>query len=118
TRIVPFAFGSKPSKGLGEAGAVAVAVAVGVGEAVAVAVGVAEAVAVAVGVGFPLANTEIGKLVPVMERSAASEAVTVWDPGVPRNTVKVPVPLVSVLSGGRWVPFTPWSVLVKCTVLV
>lgn len=82
-----------------------------------VADGATVAVAVAVGVGPVLALTKIELLVPVMEGLTVSVAVTVWLPGVPRNTLKMPVPLVNVLSSGRWVPF-PLLVLVKCTVPV
>jgi hypothetical protein len=98
--------------------AIAVAVEVAVGVAAAVAVAVAVAVEVAVGVGDPvLAKTKIELLVPVMEALTVSVAVTVWLPGVPRKTRKMPVPLVNVLSTGRLVPF-PLLVLVKCTVPV
>ena len=41
-----------------------------------------------------------------------SVAVILWDPGLSRTALKVPVPLVKVLLAGK----TPWLVLVKCTV--
>ena len=79
---------------------------VGLGEGVGVGVGVKVGVGVGVGVGWggvgePLAFTKIGLLVPVMEGLLVSVAVTVWFPGVPSITLKMPVPLVNVPSGGR-----------------
>ena len=88
--------------GVGEGDpAVGEAVAVAVGEGVVVGVEVGVGVAGGVGVGDPLAFTKIGLLVPVMEGLLVSVAVTVWFPGVPSITLKMPVPLVNVLSGGR-----------------
>jgi hypothetical protein len=62
---------------------------------------VPQGVGVGEGVGDPLAFTKIGLLVPVMEGLLVSVAVTVWFPGVPSITLKMPVPLVNVPSGGR-----------------
>ena len=102
-----------PAEAEGEAEAVAVAVAVGVGEGgTAVAVEVGVAVGLANGVAGAGTKTEL--LVPVMESLLVSVAVIAWFPGVLRVTTKKPVPLVKVLSGGRFAPL----VLVKCTVPV
>jgi hypothetical protein len=73
---------------------------VGVGEGVGV-MGTGVGVGDWGGVGDPLAFTKIGLLVPVMEGLLVSVAVTVWFPGVPSITLKMPVPLVNVPSGGR-----------------
>jgi hypothetical protein len=51
--------------------------------------------------------------VPVMAALTVSVAVMVWLPAVPKVSLKVPVPLVSVMLDGS----TAWpSVEVKCTV--
>ena len=72
---------------------------------------------VGVGEGEGVGTSEITKivlLVPVMEALRVSVAVIVWFPNVWRLALKVPNPLVNVLSGGR----LPWLVLVKWTVPV
>src|SRR5205814_4076706 len=57
------------------------------------------------GVGLgPSGTTKIGLLVPVMDGLLVSVAVIVWFPALPSRALKVPVPLVNVLSAGKWVP--------------
>jgi hypothetical protein len=83
-----------------------------VGGGVSVGVGVGGGVSVGVGVGGGVTWSEITKivlLVPVMEAFRVSMAVIVWFPNVWRLALKVPVPLVNVLLGGK----RPWLVLVK-----
>ena len=49
-------------------------------------------------------------LVPVMEALAVSVAVMVWLPAVTKVALKLPMPLLKVLSAGK---IAPASVLVK-----
>jgi hypothetical protein len=113
--------------GVGLGVAVGVCVGVGVGLGVGVTVGVDVDVGVAVGVGVGVGvgdgvgggvtlseSTKIVLLVPVIEALRVSVAVIVWFPSVWRLALKVPNPLVNVLSGGR----EAWLVLVKWTVPV
>ena len=100
--------------GVGEAVDVAVGVAVAVMVAVAVAVDVAVGVGDGLGVTLEGGGTKIVLLVPVIVGLLVSVAVTVWFPGLLSVTTKKPVPLVKVLSSGRF----PVLVLVKWTVPV
>ena len=60
-------------------------------------------------------STAMLRETPVTEELAVSVAVIVWAPAVSRVALKVPVPLVNVVSAGR---LASWSLLVKCTVPV
>ena len=87
-----------------------------VGDGVTVGVGVpGVGVGSGGGVGDPSGNNVIGLLVPVMEGLLVSVAVMVWVPDEPMLALKIALPLVNVLSAGR---FAFPAVLVKCTVPV